>query len=659
MSFKRELSCNHKELIFRFCRCLKSARTHHGSFVRLATWMMAMAWAVSPSHALDPGEKARLEQELQDASLHLADVCGTAWKYDNLRPTTKRAVAPLGTLFQPPDVPVVHLSPGCPDYEMIVGEMVYWFSLCGSKKKRLMEIDAKEKNDQPGGKDREQHAIKAKVAEKVGKAYDAEGLLTEIYRAENELDRTIASYGRACAWAWPFANLRPLCNQPGFEPATIINPYIPVPTIQLSEASPDYKTIVVSLDHWGSRIPIAKARLKDILDDQKDAEKAAEAVVAAEQNGKLLDENKLSEESRLGQMSKIYQKMKPAVKQWRINQRELDDLSEPWYVTKSTLVMLQVRVCFIQNRIATLNAAAENPKSDRVKIQAEIRDLQEELLRLMPFIAKAQQELAVLESKIQRLQSGQATVTGQIDSMMENWVHLCDIFGRTGSLQHQKAISLFDQWVANEPRLWQVYLARGVAHLHAGQHDRAIDDLVRVGNKMRLYNTHPRVRAMITAVQAYALCKQGNMREGDRWFTEAKNQDKKYWVIPLIRGWSYLERNKYSAAKADFQMAIQLSKNTPQAEVYEVMALLLAACRNDSVRNGEKAVQYAAKACDLTKNQDWICLDTLAAAHAEAGDFDSSLKWANRALKFTPAENQEQIRERIEFYQEKKPYRLK
>ena len=148
-------------------------------------------------------------------------------------------------------------------------------------------------------------------------------------------------------------------------------------------------------------------------------------------------------------------------------------------------------------------------------------------------------------------------------------------------------------------------------------------------------------------------------RQADRLFMEAKKLDKRSWAVCLIRGWSNLEQRKYSLAKADFHVAIVLSKSSPQAEAHEAMALLLATCPNDHVRDGDKAVEHATAACKLTNGRDWICLDTLAAARAEAGDFDSALKWANKALKLAPADSQEPIYERIEFYRDKVPYRLK
>ena len=51
-------------------------------------------------------------------------------------------------------------------------------------------------------------------------------------------------------------------------------------------------------------------------------------------------------------------------------------------------------------------------------------------------------------------------------------------------------------------------------------------------------------------------------------------------------------------------------------------------------------------------------LDTLAAAYAEAGDFDSALKWQAKAIALeTDAKEKAEYGERLKLYQAKKPFR--
>ena len=71
----------------------------------------------------------------------------------------------------------------------------------------------------------------------------------------------------------------------------------------------------------------------------------------------------------------------------------------------------------------------------------------------------------------------------------------------------------------------------------------------------------------------------------------------------------------------------------PLVMAYEMRAWLRATSPDPNFRNGKQALNDAKQACKLTQNYDAQSLDTLAAAHAELGDYDSAIDAVERAIK--------------------------
>ncbi len=70
---------------------------------------------------------------------------------------------------------------------------------------------------------------------------------------------------------------------------------------------------------------------------------------------------------------------------------------------------------------------------------------------------------------------------------------------------------------------------------------------------------------------------------------------------------------------AHFAEAIRLEPGDPRS--YNASELIMAAFPEAKFRDGKGAVQFATRACELTKWKNPIIPDTLAATRAEVGDF--------------------------------------
>ena len=81
-----------------------------------------------------------------------------------------------------------------------------------------------------------------------------------------------------------------------------------------------------------------------------------------------------------------------------------------------------------------------------------------------------------------------------------------------------------------------------------------------------------------------------------------------------------------------------------------------ATCPSSSFRNGQQAVRDAKAACSIMAWKDEDMIDTLAAAYAETGDFDSAVRDVAQALaiKGISREDEKVFREHLALFQQRK-----
>ncbi len=124
-------------------------------------------------------------------------------------------------------------------------------------------------------------------------------------------------------------------------------------------------------------------------------------------------------------------------------------------------------------------------------------------------------------------------------------------------------------------------------------------------------------------------------------------------------GSALVQKNQMREAITCFQKALELQPNNPN--ILNKLAWLLATSPDASIRNGPKAIQLAQQADQLVGGQSPVILRTLAAAHAENGQFADAVASVNRALQLAIAQNDaglvNDLKTQLGYYQAGSPYR--
>ena len=191
--------------------------------------------------------------------------------------------------------------------------------------------------------------------------------------------------------------------------------------------------------------------------------------------------------------------------------------------------------------------------------------------------------------------------------------------------EHAKAIADFDEAIRLAPKEADAYISRGIEWEKDLEPDKALAD-----------------------------------------YQKAISLDPRRAIAYDGRGRIWKERKEYAKAAANFAQLALMLPDDPRG--HRELAWLLATCEDRAIRDGKRAVDEATTACKLTNGADIDCIDTLAAAYAETGDFANAIKWQTRAIEFHLLKNsgvdelinmrkEMDMRERLALYNRRTPYR--
>ncbi|QDT71210.1 tetratricopeptide repeat protein [Lacipirellula limnantheis] len=249
--------------------------------------------------------------------------------------------------------------------------------------------------------------------------------------------------------------------------------------------------------------------------------------------------------------------------------------------------------------------------------------------------------------------------------------------------QFDLALADFRAALEFDPNCWRAYHNRGVSLAQAGQFAEAFDDICRCitinpkfakaySNRATLYVQAGDVERAVAdyesalsqdpkltqALVGYGrLCHMtGRLDDALTHFNHAMEQAGDVTAeVACSRGDLLVDLGRYRDALQDYAKAIDLD---PQFEhAYRNGAWLLATCPDESVRDANAALAGAKKALQCGYGDRCAALDTLAAAQANAGQYQEAVATISQAIQIAPEEARGAYEERRTMYQAGQPFR--
>lgn len=278
----------------------------------------------------------------------------------------------------------------------------------------------------------------------------------------------------------------------------------------------------------------------------------------------------------------------------------------------------------IQEQIVRLEAAKE-------RVEREARD-----------VAAAERELAPIEEEWRRLGEGSL-------ALREDWLRVTDPFGKWAKGEWIESLETLNEWVALDPYCNYAYISRGLALYHLERHEQALANFEKA---VALDKRCPEA----LAARGMMLYRKGKkipaLKDFQQSLTGGKESSPLVFLCPAL---AFLDDGDYSKAIAKFRVSTREHKDDPAAFIY--LARIYASCPLEKLRNGKEAVRFAEAALSLTTEPTWLHFDVSAMAHAEAGNFTKAIEFQNQAIPDAPDDMAILLQERLELYENHKPYR--
>jgi Tfp pilus assembly protein PilF len=158
-----------------------------------------------------------------------------------------------------------------------------------------------------------------------------------------------------------------------------------------------------------------------------------------------------------------------------------------------------------------------------------------------------------------------------------------------------------------------------------------------------------------------AFLEKGQVNDAAEEFKSVLQRDPKNFVAHHWLARTFLAQGKTAEGAGEYRASLAARPNQPIT--LNDLAWLLATDPHPEVRRGTEAVKLADRACELTHWQEPALLGTLAAAYAEAGDFEKAVLAGQKAHDLAAAQGLKDLAQTnlqlIALYRDRKPFHVK
>ncbi len=236
-----------------------------------------------------------------------------------------------------------------------------------------------------------------------------------------------------------------------------------------------------------------------------------------------------------------------------------------------------------------------------------------------------------------------------LDYNADNWRALHNrgvSLAQNGS--YAEAFDDFNRVTQLQPKFAKAFVNRATLFVQAGDLQAALKDYQRAAELDQNL-----VTAQVGLARVFHALGQGDKALAP--FEAAVRLDPTSAEIICSRGDLLADLGRYGEALADYARTIEL--NPEFAHAYRNGAWLLATCPDGQFRDAENAVLGARQALEFDYGQRHVALDTLAAALANAGQFEEATSTLQYAISLAPDQAKTAYVTRLQLYQQQQPFR--